>query len=229
MELIDYECHEGVAVLTINNPPVNAFSSAVWSRLMERLDSIAQDPSVLVGILTAAGTRAFSAGADVKEAATRTSEEKALRAQLVIKGLKTLYQVPIPMICAINAPVAGGGVNVATLCDYRIASDQAHFSLPEIRYGARAGGGAFLRRIGVPAGATRAMIFSGSRCNAEDALAIHLVDELVPPEQLLVRANQLAASMSIHGRDALISIKRAAMAVEADLDLFDAYDRASSS
>lgn len=217
---------EGVAQVTIDRPPVNAFSSGLWEALIDQFAKIAEDSEVAVVILTAAGSRAFSAGADIKETAGLTTGGREERAELVGRGLRSIHTFPLPIICAINGPASGGGVNVATLCDYRIASEDAHFSLPEILHGATAGGGAFLRRIGVSAGSTRALLFGANRITATRAKDIHLVDEVVPTGTQMERARQIAAEFALHGRAALMRMKAAIVASELDLDLFAAYTRA---
>jgi enoyl-CoA hydratase/carnithine racemase len=229
MPVVDISTVDSVAVVTINNPPVNAFSIAVWSRLRVLLDRIAADEGTGVMVLTAAGERAFSAGADVKESAGLSAAEERDRHELVSGGLRQLGTLPIPIVCAINGAAVGGGLNIAALCDIRIASVTATFSLPEINHGRLAAGGAFVRRLGVPAGLINDMLFTGRRLSAAEALAAHLVNEVVPAAELMRRALDVAQGMAVKSRAALMTMKRAIQAAESENDHWSGYAAAERS
>lgn len=228
MPTVQFRSGAGVATVTLDRPPVHAFSMAMWRELIEVLRRAGLDEDVRAVVLTATGERAFSAGADVREAAALGPGAAAERAELVLDGLTSLWEVPVPVVCALNGPAVGGGLNMATLCDYRIAAGTASFALPEIRHGRHGGGGAFLRRIGVPSGVVRAMLYTGRRLSADDALAAHLVDEVVEPEALAGAAAALAAEIAGHTRTALVATKRAVRAVETTTGWADGYRAADA-
>ena len=199
---------DGIAVITLDRPPVNALSSAMYQALGELADRIAADETVRVAILTAEGS-VFSAGADVKELAAHTAADRAAFFRLTGEARRRVAGIPVPVIAAINGAAAGAGVAYATLCDYRMAADTAFFSMPEIDRGSVATGGVNLMSVGVPPGALRYMLYTGRRVPAADALAFHLVDEVVPAGRLLAVARERALAIAAKPRHALVAMKRA--------------------
>lgn len=222
--ILTYQVLDGrVGVLTLNRPPVNALSTGLWQALSDAMDRLAEDERVNAAILTGQGTKAFSAGADVKEMVQLTPVSRRQRQEFILGAMARVADLSIPLICAINGPAAGGGVNLATLCDYRIAADHAHFSLPEIDRGTVSGGGVFLRRIGVSSGAIRELLYTGRRVPATEALSMRLVDCVVPGDQLMPRAMSVATAMASKARDALVLMKRAVRIAESKGDWLEAY------
>jgi enoyl-CoA hydratase len=223
VEVVRYSSSGSVATITIDNPPVNAFSVAVWTAFSAALGRAAADEGIHAVIVTGEGNRAFSAGADVKESATLTAEQNRDRLELVGAGLRRLAAMPVPVVCAINGPAVGGGLNLSALCDIRIAADGASFSLPEIDHGRVGGGGAFVRQLGVPAGVINQMLYTGRRLGAREALAAHLVDEVVPAAELMARAVAVAGAIAAKPRSALTTMKRAIRAASAQPDWHSGY------
>lgn len=205
----------GVAVITLDRPPVNALSSAMYLALGDAADQIAGDERVRVAILTGAGG-VFSAGADVRELASHSP--KGREAFFAITGAtrRKVDGIPVPVIAAINGAAAGAGVAYATMCDYRIAADTAFLAMPEIDRGSVATGGINLKAVGVPPGALRFMLFTGRRVPATEAVAIHLVDEVVPAGRLLAVAYERALAIAAKPRHALVAMKRAIREVSGD-------------
>jgi enoyl-CoA hydratase/carnithine racemase len=212
--LVGYEVSHNVAIITLNHPPVNALSSQTWKAIAEAMDRLARDTEVSVAILTASGTKAFSAGADTKEIAESNPATRAARLDLVLEIMMKVVEVPVPLICAINGPAVGGGLLLACLADYRIAADHAHFSLPEIDRAAVGDGGAIMRRLGVPRSSIREMLFTGRRVSAPEALSIRVVDKIVPFPELMSTSLELAEGMRVKSREGLILMKRAILASE---------------
>lgn len=206
---IRYEAgDDGVAVVTLDRPPVNALSSAMYRTLGELADRIAADETVRVAILTASGT-VFSAGADIRELAGHSAADRARFFELTSATRRRVAAIPIPVIVAVNGAAAGAGVAYATLCDYRIAAEAAFFSMPEIDRGSVATGGINLMAVGVPPGALRFMLYTGRRVPAAEALAMHLVDEVVPADRLMATARERALAVAAKPRHALVAMKRA--------------------
>jgi enoyl-CoA hydratase len=207
-DLVTCDVANGIAIVTIDRPPVNALSAAAFEALGRAADQVAGDETVSVAILTGAG-RTFCAGADVTELTGHGAVERAAFFDLTNATRRKVKAIPIPVIAAINGPAAGAGVSYASFCDYRIAADTAFLTMPEIDLGSVAAGGMPLMAIGVPAGALRFLLFSGRRVTAHEALSMHLVDEVVPASELLSVARERAASIVAKDRQALIAMKRA--------------------
>jgi enoyl-CoA hydratase len=214
-EHVSRQIEDGIALITIDRPPVNAFSSKVFDELTRACEAIALDDTVRVAILTARG-RMFSAGADTRELATHAPDERAAFFERTNATRRSVADLPVPLIAAINGPAVGAGVAYATYCDYRIAVEDAFFAMPEIDRGSVAGGGLPLHAIGIPPGPMRLMLYSGARVPAQTALAIHLVDELVPADRLLDTARERASVIAAKPRRVLVAMKRAILEVSRD-------------
>lgn len=221
--LVRYERRGKVALITLDRPPVNALSMAMYRAIAARLDQLAADESVHVGVITGAGRRAFCAGADIHELSTLDSTTRRERHEFVNGVWQKLGEAALPLVCAIGGAAPGGGAVIGSLCDYRIASDDSVFSYPEIDRGTVGGGGVFLTRTGVPPGPTRDILYSGRKMSAEQALALRLVDRVVPYDQLLPAALALADEWATKSRQALILMKRAIRAAEAETDWLSGY------
>lgn len=113
------------------------------------------------------------------------------------------------MIAAINGPAVGGGITLCTVCDIRVSAATAHFSMPEISRGTAGGGGAFLRRLSMPEGLLRLMLFTGQRFSAADMAQGHLVDVVVPAEDVFQTALGFATDIAQKDRASLILMKEA--------------------
>jgi enoyl-CoA hydratase len=222
-ELVRYEANDGIAVVTLDRPPVNAFSTGLWEALSAALQRLGADETIRVGILTARGPKAFSAGADVHELAGLSAASRGERTEFVLAAMRAVAEVPVPLIAAVNGPAIGGALNLVTLCDLRIAATEATFALPEIDRGTVGGGGVFLRRIGVREGVLRELLYSGRRLTAHEALEAGIVDRVVPLTDLMSAALELAAAIARKARPALVLMKRAVIATEAQPDWIAGY------
>ncbi len=197
---------DGVAVVTLDNPKVNALSQELLNELGEVFSALAEDrPGAVV---VTGGDRLFAAGADV----TQFSAERAADiAATFHRVLDAVAAFPRPTIAAISGYALGGGCELALACDFRIASEKAVFGQPEILLGIIPGGGG-TQRLPRLVGASRAkeLIFTGRQVKAAEALAIGLADEVVAPEDLhdhaLAKATALAA-----GPVAAIALAKAAI------------------
>jgi len=227
------------ALLTFNRPEVlNALNTTVATESLEALQSIQNDPDVRVLILTGAG-RAFVAGADIAEMEAKNAETARIYSELGHRFMNTLQDLPQPVIAAINGFALGGGLEVALACDIRIASESAQFGLPETILGIIPGWGATQRTARlVGAAKTKEMIFTGMRVKAPEALAMGLINRIVPDEALMDTVFEMAASMCRQGQTALRAAKQVinkgmdlglneALRLEIDtfVNLFDTDDR----
>src|SRR3954454_12723875 len=204
---------DGVAVVTLDNPKVNALSGALVARLGEVVGELAADlPGAVV---VTGGDRIFAAGADISEFGG-PDEARAIAPRLH-GALDALSALPRLVIAAVSGYALGGGCELALACDYRIASERAVFGQPEILLGIIPGGGGTQRlpRLVGPARAKEMMI-TGRQVKADEALRIGLADELVAPEALHERALELVVSVAAGPLQAQAFAKKA---VDRGLDL----------
>jgi enoyl-CoA hydratase len=204
------ERRERTAVITIDNPPVNALHPAVAAAIGERVAEVGADRELRAVVLTGAGKH-FMAGGDIEFFKTldRSSAERyVLGVQRMQDDLATL---PQPVIAALNGTTLGGGCELAMACDIRIAEAQVKLGQPEVSLGLipGAGGTQALPRL-VPLGLAKRLLFTGERIDAEEGLRIGLVDEVVPTGTALDRALELAAAI---GRNAPLAVTAAKRAV----------------
>ncbi len=209
-----------VCLLTVNRPDKrNALNNVTRGAFIEALDACRADRDVRVVVLTGAGDKAFIAGADITEFASRTPAEQHANSRL-----RSVYQAadefPKPLIAMINGLCLGGGCELAMACDIRIASDAAKLGQPEINLAIIPGGGGTQRlpRL-VGLGTAFKLIYSGQMVDAAEALRIGLVDEVVPAAELRQRTIALAETIASKSPVALRLAKEAIRAsVRAPLD-----------
>jgi enoyl-CoA hydratase len=187
---------DGVVVVTIDRPPVNAlrFSDVAELNAVFKSLEAAPEDEVRVVILTAAGDRAFVAGADVNDLAALTPQTSVGALDLVQETCTRIYEFPTPVIAAVNGPALGSGVAFASVCDIRVASEKATFGLPEINVGVM-GGSKHLARL-LPQGRTRLMMYTAWRLGAQEALRFGVVESVVEPAALLDEALRIAREIA---------------------------------
>jgi enoyl-CoA hydratase/carnithine racemase len=213
MAMVELRKEDQVAVLTINNPPVNALNSRVMAELLQNLEKLAGDDGVRVLIVTGAGDRAFVAGADIKEFPGLFKGQAGLAGQFALAGHKmfnALDNFPRPTIAAVNGLALGGGCELALACDLRVAADTAQFGLPEIKLGLFPGGGG-TQRLPRLIGEARAkeFMYLGDPISAGEALQIGLINRVVPAGQLVEETMKLAGKLATRPGVALNLIKQA--------------------
>ena len=204
---------DGVAVVTLDNPKVNALSSALLTQLKAVAEDLHANPPGAVVIT--GGDRVFAAGADISEFGG--PHEAAVIGGHFVATLDAIASIPRMVIAAVSGYALGGGCEVALACDLRIVSEKARFGQPEILLGIIPGGGG-TQRLARLVGASRAkdIILSGRQVDAEEALRIGLADEVVAPEALHDRAFERAAELA---RGALAAQALAKRAIDGGLDL----------
>lgn len=207
-----------LAVVTLDRPKVlNALNAAALAELDAILDDLAGDATIRAILLTGAGDRAFAAGADIKELVPLTADQGrafALRGQAVLRKLEKLGK---PVIACIQGFALGGGCELAMACTLRLAADNARLGQPEVKLGIVCGYGGTQRlpRL-VGRGAALKLLLTGAIIDAQEALRIGLVDEVVPAAQLMQRAETLALEIIAN---APLSIAETLRAVDQGLDL----------
>jgi enoyl-CoA hydratase/carnithine racemase len=200
---------DGVEILILKNPPVNALSTALLGELEQRVHEIEEDASCRAAILTGDG-QYFSAGADLKEMATLDLSNAPA---IVAKGHELLGRIAglrVPVIASINGLALGGGLELALACDLRIAGESAKLGAPEVNYGLMPayGGTQRLPRL-VGLAKAKELIFTGAMIPAAEAQRIGLVNRTVPAGQELRAARDLAHTIAQRAPKAVQAAKRA--------------------
>ncbi len=213
-KLLQIEIADGVGLLTLNNPPMNLVSLDLTRELSDTLDRLASDNAVRVLVVSGANAqaRAFCAGSDVKEFPDYMTPGSVLEKKLVFENATydKLDDFPKPTIAAVNGLAYGGGLELAVCCDIIIAADSARLALPEIKLGVFPGtGGTYRvpRRVGE--GRSKIMMFTGAPIDAKTALEWGLVERVVPADEVLPAAMELAQTISAGPGRALQLCKQA--------------------
>jgi 2-(1,2-epoxy-1,2-dihydrophenyl)acetyl-CoA isomerase len=212
---------DGVAVLTLNRPDrLNAMSRPMLDALLEALPRLAEDQAVGVVVLTGAG-RGFCAGGDVKamaegnELGGQTMEEKAQALRARMETSRWLHEMPKPTIAMLRGPAAGAGLSLAMACDLRIASDTARLgtAFARVGYSGDFGGSYYLTQL-VGTAKARELYFTADLLDAPQALALGLVNRVVPDARLEEETMALASRLARGPRVAFRYMKRNMNAAE---------------
>jgi enoyl-CoA hydratase/carnithine racemase len=207
-QLVMTQVEDGVATVTINNPPANTLTMGVMTALEAAIDGLIADAAVKTVVITGAGNM-FVAGADIREIAGLDSAKGravTLKGQAIFAKIE---QSPKPVIAAINGLFClGGGLELAMACHMRVASERVRMGLPEIDLGIMPGFGGTQRlpRIVGPSKAAE-LILTGDKITGVEAKAIGLVNKVVPEGEVLKQAQGLAKKIASKGQAAV----RAAM------------------
>jgi enoyl-CoA hydratase/carnithine racemase len=217
-ELVRLEMHDAVATIRIDRPPANAISQAVSLELSDAATTAANDDGVRA-VVVWGGERIFAAGADIKAMADHGPEEIVSDVGALERACRYLEAIPKPVIAAVNGFALGGGCEIALACDFRFAAQDARLGLPEIRLGIIPGAGGtqrLPRLIGLAK--ARELVFSGRHVGADEALAIGLVDRVLPSEEVYAGAQSAARQYATGPTRAYAAAKRAlAVALDAEL------------
>jgi methylglutaconyl-CoA hydratase len=224
---IDYAESHGIATVTLNRPDKrNAISYELIDDLLNGLQQAASSRANVL-ILTGAG-KAFCSGMDLenlKQLLGRTPEQNQQDSETMSRLFRTLYDFPKPSIAAVNGPAIAGGTGLATLCDFTLAVPEAKFGYTEVRIGFVPGIVSAFLVASVGEKRARDLLLSGRIFNAHEAHSIGLVNEIVSPDQLMVRAQQLAGQLLENSPASLRSTKQLLSGYtrdELDLRLVDA-------
>lgn len=214
---IEYTKEGKIAIFTLNRPDaLNAITPKMLQELSIALLDFKDDENLMVGVITGAGDKAFSIGADIK---TMLPEMKRVRSQKQPEPPTIMHGLEIwkPMIAAINGACLGGGLELALACDLRIASENATFGMPEVTLGLIPGWGGTQRLPRtIPLAKAAEMLLTGRPINAQEAYRIGLINRVVPLAQLMLVARQLA---EIICRAAPLAVRAAKQAMLQGIDL----------
>ena len=208
----------GIAEIIFNKPPVNAFDSAGWFAIANEIEALGKNDAVRVIIIAAEG-KGFCAGVDIKELQADASKITAVN-----KGnydtFKAIHRNEKPVIVAVHGFVLGGGIGISGAADFIVASECATFAVPEVDRGAM-GGGAHLQRM-FPVQKVRYMYFTGEGIDAQEAYRLGAVEKVVPRDQLLDTAREMAEKIADKSPRMIQLAKEALTGIE-DGNLEDKY------
>lgn len=196
---LDLEIDGPIAWIAARNPTrMNAYTAGMWRKIPEHIAAAESNPAIRVIVLRGAGTRAFSAGADISEFENaRTGDAAAEYDRLNHEAFAALLSATKPIIAMIHGFCLGGGLGIALCCDLRLADDVSQYAIPAaklgIGYNAR-----WVRPIlaTVPAARAKELLFTGRRFKAAEAHAMGLVSYVYPPDALEAAVKDLAAEIA---------------------------------
>jgi len=206
---VSYKKEDKIAVFTIDRPEaLNAIDLETAADLEQAFKDFTEDDGLMVGIITGAGSKAFSIGADVQNLLPKIKEAKGQTA-VPMYFLDTLNSWK-PMIAAVNGAALGGGLEIALACDLRIASENAIFGLPEVTLGLIPGWGGTQRlpRV-VPSAKAAELLLTGKPISAQEAYRIGLINKVVPFSELMPAARAMAETICKRAPLAVKAVKQA--------------------
>ena len=195
------EQKDGILTITIDRPKVlNALNAQTVTELGRAFDEARDDDSIRCVILTGGGEKAFVAGADINELSQMTPLTGKAVAERGQRILSKIERLPKPVIAAINGFALGGGCEIALACHIRIASEKAQLGLPEVTLGIIPGYGGTQRMARLLGkGKALELILTGDRVGAVEAERIGLVNKVVPADQLMSTAEEMARKIASRG------------------------------
>jgi enoyl-CoA hydratase len=223
---ISTERHEAVALVTIDNPPMNALASALLEELEAEIEALDADDDIRAIVLRGAGERAFVAGADIKEfPALSESAGEGGSARGIQQLGHRMDAARTPFVAAIRGFCLGGGLELAMCCDVRVCADDARLGQPEIKLGLIPGGGG-TQRLPRLVGAGRAMLLNltGEFIDADTAYAWGLVEKVVPVDELGSAALEIASQIAAQSPHAVAVLRELARTTR-DLSLEEGLRR----
>ncbi|ETX03267.1 MAG: enoyl-CoA hydratase [Candidatus Entotheonella gemina] len=220
-EVIRCEVSDYIARVTMDRPPVNALSQEFQEEMMLVFDTISDRDDVRVAVLTGAGKH-FCAGADIKSRAgsERQPGDGWQHSRRAREAFHSIVECKVPVIGAINGSALGAGLAIAASCDILIAAENCSLGLPEINVGLLGGGRHAMRLFGHSK--ARRMMFTGQRLDGRELYRLGVVEECVPPEQLMETAMALAKEIAAKSPIAMQLAKHAMNAIEF-MSLRDGY------
>jgi enoyl-CoA hydratase/carnithine racemase len=225
---VKFERDGTTALITIDRPEKhNAMDSTIYAELGQAFAELDDDAQLLVGIVTGAGERAFSAGADLKQMHGPDSKKRGWGPWRG-DGWSFGWTTRKPLIAAINGFALAGGLELALTCDIRIATPESKFGAPEVKWALLHGLGASRLPAAVGLSNAMALLLTAEFIDGEEALRIGLISKLVPFEELLEEARRVAASIAANNPTAVqmtkeLALRSALAANEEALRLYRSY------
>lgn len=217
-DLVQVERRDGIVILTLNRPDAaNAMSVDLLQDMHDALTDLQFDPAVRVVILTGSGRKAFCAGADLKERKGMDERQVRETVHLIRTVVNQTAALPMPVIAAVNGAAFGGGTELALAADIRIAAESARMGLTETSLAIIPGAGGtqrLSRLIGVAK--AKELIYTARRIEAQTALELGLVNQVVADEDLLTAALQMAGQIAKNGP---LAVRQAKFAIDEGLSV----------
>jgi enoyl-CoA hydratase len=215
-EFVRVETEDGVATIRLDRPKMNALNAQVQGEITEAARQVSADDDIRAVVLYG-GERVFAAGADIKEMADMSYATMSGHSHTLQEFTSALAAIPKPVVAAITGYALGGGLEVALAADFRVAGESARVGQPEIQLGIipGAGGTQRLARLIGPARA-KDLVFSGRHVRADEALAMGLVDKVVPDAEVYTEALKLAER---YKNGPAIALRAAKQAIDAGLEV----------
>jgi enoyl-CoA hydratase len=221
METLRLEVADYIAVVTIDNPPVNAQPPKLMMEVMETFDALSDRDDVRVAILTGTG-KMFSAGADLKNRPGPDAPPGTMwgRMRMAREAMYAIMECRKPVIAAINGPAMGAGFGLASVCDMLVASDNAFLNLPEIDVGLMGGVRHAMRLF--PHSLMNRMVLTGYRVTGEELFRRGITEACPPLEELMPFCMELAREIA--GKSPIaVSLAKDALVTVGNLSLRDGY------
>ncbi|MEE1791651.1 enoyl-CoA hydratase-related protein [Streptomyces sp. BE308] len=212
---VTLEVRDNVGTIRLDRPPMNALDIAVQDRLRELADEVARRDDVRAVILYG-GEKVFAAGADIKEMQRMDHPAMIVRSKALQDSFTAVARIPKPVVAAVTGYALGGGCELALCADFRVAADNAKLGQPEILLGLipGAGGTQRLARLVGPSKA-KDLIFTGRQVKADEALAMGLVDRVVPAAEVYEQAHAWATRLA---KGPALALRAAKEAVDGGLE-----------
>ncbi|MFF8954341.1 enoyl-CoA hydratase/isomerase family protein [Streptomyces sp. NPDC014894] len=212
---VHFEVLDGVATVRLDRPPMNALDIAVQDRLRELAAEATRRDDVRAVILYG-GEKVFAAGADIKEMREMDHAAMVVRSRELQESFTAIARIPKPVVAAVTGYALGGGCELALCADFRIAGENAKLGQPEILLGLIPGAGG-TQRLARLIGPSRAkdLIFTGRQVRADEALALGLVDRVVPADEVYEQARAWAAQLA---RGPALALRAAKECVDSGLE-----------
>ena len=216
-ELVRLEKADGIGTIRLDRPPMNALNVQVQDEIQQAAAEATDDASIRA-VIVYGGEKVFAAGADIKQMLDMTYTDMSARAAALTRALGSVARIPKPVVAAIAGYALGGGCEIALACDWRIAAADAKLGQPEISLGIipGAGGTQRLPRLVGPARA-KDLIMSGRLVGAEEALAIGLIDRIVPTGESVYEAAVAMVQPYVTGPAQ--ALRAAKLAIDGGLEL----------
>ena len=221
LQVVDVAVQDFVAVVTMNNPPVNAQDRRFHEEMTLAFDTLSDRDDTRCIVLTGAGKH-FSAGAEIKQRAARTWEPGDLwqHSRRTRECFLSIVECRKPVVGAINGAALGAGLAVAACCDILVCAEDTTLGLPEIDVGLLGGGRHAMRLFGHSR--TRRLMFTGQRLTGPELYRLGVVEACVPPERLLESALEIARTIAAKSPIAIALAKHALNTIE-EMSLRDGY------
>lgn len=215
-EFVSLEVSDGVATLTLQRPPMNALNRQMQGEIREAATEVSSRRDV-GAVIVHGGPKVFAAGADIKEMSGMAYQDMLRASADLQDSFTAVARIPQPTIAAITGYALGGGCELALCCDLRIAAEDARLGQPEILLGIIPGAGG-TQRLPRLIGPSRAkeLVLTGRHVDAQEALAIGLVNSVVAADQVYVTARELAERLA---RGPALALRAAKEAVDRGMDV----------